>query len=50
MNSILADQNGSYLVDCQVDMEAAAPYAVDKDNAAKLWTLSEEIVGQKFEY
>ena len=44
------DQNGSYLVDCRINMEAADPYAVDKENAARLWTLSEEIVDQKFEY
>ena len=44
------DKSGSYLVDSVVDSSAAEPYALNKDNAAKLWTLSEEIVGQKFEY
>lgn len=47
---MFADQNGSYLVDCQVDMKAAEPYAIDKEIAAKLWTLSEDVVGQRFDY
>ncbi|KAG6909893.1 putative secondary metabolism biosynthetic enzyme [Tephrocybe rancida] len=44
----IADQSGSYLVDCKVANEQAAPYATDKGNAKKLWDLSEELVGQKF--
>ncbi|KAG6829535.1 putative secondary metabolism biosynthetic enzyme [Tricholoma furcatifolium] len=44
----IADQSGSYLVDCKVANEQAAPYATDKDNAKRLWELSEKIVGQKF--
>ena len=44
------DQNGSYLVDCKVNNEAAEAYALDKGNAAKLWKLSEQIVGQNFHY
>ena len=44
------DQSGSYLVDSVVNNSDAEPYALNKDNASKLWTLSEEIVGQKFEY
>ncbi|KAF8066768.1 NAD-P-binding protein [Lyophyllum atratum] len=44
----IADKSGSYLTDCKVTNEAAAPYATDKENAAKLWALSEEIIGQKF--
>ncbi len=48
--STRADHSGSYLVDCNVNMEAAEPYAVNKDNAARLWALSEHIVSQKFEY
>ena len=47
---VLADRNGAYLVDCCVDLEAAAPYATDKNNATKLWTLSEDLVGQEFPY
>jgi len=38
---------GSYLADCQVSDHHAA-WAVDPDSAARLWTLSEELVGQQF--
>ena len=44
------DHNGSYLEDCRVRNDAAEPYALDHTEAAKLWALSEELVGQKFEY
>ncbi|KAF8193450.1 NAD-P-binding protein [Pholiota molesta] len=44
----IADQNGAYLVDGKVALEQAAPHAIDKDNAKKLWDLSETLVGQKF--
>jgi hypothetical protein len=27
-----------------------APYAVDPENAEKLWKLSEDVVGQTFQY
>jgi len=46
----LAEYNGCYLQDCQVEKEDVMDYAVDKGNAEKLWSLSEELVGQKFEY
>jgi len=39
---------GAYLEDCHVS--AAAPYATDPDDAARLWALSEQIVGQTFSY
>ncbi|GME33129.1 Short-chain dehydrogenase/reductase SDR [Neofusicoccum parvum] len=39
-------KNGIYLSDCQ--FLAAEPYAIDETNADKLWTLTEELVGQKF--
>lgn len=45
--SIVAS-NGGYLVDSKLAPEQAAPYATDKDNAKKLWELSETLVGQKF--
>ena len=38
---------GSYLADCQVS-DHYAPWAVDPEAAARLWTLSEELVGQQF--
>lgn len=46
-----SEHNGVYLVDCQLASEDdLKPYAVDKNSAAKLWQLSEELVGQKFDY
>ena len=42
--------NGSYLVHCKVAPEEAAEYALDEGAAERLWKLSEEIVGEKFEY
>ena len=38
--------SGSYLADCQV--AEAAPHATDDDDVARLWTWSEEQVGQSF--
>lgn len=42
----LARQSGAYVADCQV--EEAFAYSQDRENAKKLWALSEELVGQKF--
>lgn len=42
----LESQGGSYLADCAVAI--AAPYAMDLDGAARLWALSEELVGETF--
>jgi hypothetical protein len=49
----LADRGGSYLADCQVaevggDVAGAGveAYALDPASAARLWTLSEELVGE----
>ncbi|MFN8026627.1 MAG: SDR family NAD(P)-dependent oxidoreductase [Acidimicrobiia bacterium] len=39
---------GAYLEDCHVS--TAAPHATDSDDAARLWALSEQIVGQTFPY
>ena len=41
-------QGGAYLEDCHVS--EAAPHATDPDDAARLWALSEQIVGQQFAY
>lgn len=47
----IVQNSGAYLVDCQVSHDdVAMPYAFDKYNAEKLWKLSEDLVGQKFEY
>jgi hypothetical protein len=40
---------GAFLVDCQVS-DAAGPRAVSSDEAERLWKLSEELVGEKFEW
>jgi NAD(P)-dependent dehydrogenase (short-subunit alcohol dehydrogenase family) len=52
----LAGKGGVYLEDCHVaavddddPSGSVRSYAVDPDNAEKLWALSEEIVGQTFE-
>ncbi|KAK6517491.1 hypothetical protein TWF281_004143 [Arthrobotrys megalospora] len=39
---------GYYLADCQ--FSTPKPWAVDEESAKKLWTLSEQIVGEKFDY
>ena len=43
--------NGAYLLDCQlapaIDLK---PCAVDKESAARLWKLTEQLVGQSFDY
>ncbi|KAI0031069.1 NAD-P-binding protein [Vararia minispora EC-137] len=44
----IADKSGSYVKDGKVANEQAAPYALDKESAKKLWDLSEKLVGQTF--
>jgi NAD(P)-dependent dehydrogenase (short-subunit alcohol dehydrogenase family) len=44
----LDGRGGMYLEDVHVS-EAHAPYALDAASAERLWTVSEEMVGQKFE-
>ncbi|KAM0789213.1 hypothetical protein ACM66B_000058 [Microbotryomycetes sp. NB124-2] len=47
----LEEHNGSYLDDCQVadaDESKTRPYAIDKDNATKLWDWSNKAVGEHF--
>jgi NAD(P)-dependent dehydrogenase (short-subunit alcohol dehydrogenase family) len=43
----LEGQGGTYLEDCRVS-EAHAPWALDPASAERLWSLSEELVGEKF--
>ena len=52
----LDGQGGCYLEDCHIagprepdSMEGVMPYAVDPEQAARLWTLSEEILGERFD-
>lgn len=43
----IAKDSGSYMVDCQV--EDVREYAKDEEMVEKLWALSEQLVGEKFE-
>jgi hypothetical protein len=43
----LDDDGGAYLADCAV--ATASAYAVDPDAARRLWALSEDLVGERFE-
>ena len=43
----LDDQGGTYLADCQVT-DQHAPWARDRESAARLWALSEKLVGEEF--
>jgi NAD(P)-dependent dehydrogenase (short-subunit alcohol dehydrogenase family) len=52
----LAEHNGAYLADCQVGVEGGDPnstgfssYLLDDAGTDRLWTISEELVGQAFE-
>ncbi|KAJ6453128.1 NAD-P-binding protein [Mycena sanguinolenta] len=44
----LESKSGAYLVDCVDANDKIAPHCSDADIAAKLWTITEEIVGEKF--
>ena len=44
----IAADSGSYMEDCAV--VGAREYATSSDNAKKLWSISEELVGQEFEF
>ncbi|KAJ5709312.1 hypothetical protein N7493_010646 [Penicillium malachiteum] len=44
----IANRNGSYMVNNEVNNSEAAEYALDPQNAERLWSLSEDLVGQKF--
>jgi NAD(P)-dependent dehydrogenase (short-subunit alcohol dehydrogenase family) len=43
----LVDHGGSYLADCAVSSDHA-PWAVDHDAARRLWSLSEDLIGERF--
>ena len=45
----LDDQGGTYLADAEVT-DQHAPWARDPESAKRLWALSEEMVGQTFDY
>jgi NAD(P)-dependent dehydrogenase (short-subunit alcohol dehydrogenase family) len=42
-------QGGAYLSDCEVTDEHA-PWARDPDAAARLWTLTEDLIGEQFDW
>ncbi|KAJ6453144.1 hypothetical protein C8R45DRAFT_636500 [Mycena sanguinolenta] len=44
----LESKSGAYLVDCVEANHKIAPQCSDAATAAKLWTITEEIVGEKF--
>ncbi|KAJ7339785.1 hypothetical protein DFH08DRAFT_963834 [Mycena albidolilacea] len=46
----LNDTPGAYLSDCKAANELIAPPSADPVNAEKLWTLTEEIIGETFEF
>jgi hypothetical protein len=46
----IVDRSGGYLNDGVIDDAAVKDYAVDEANAERLWQLSEELVGEKFDY
>ncbi|KAJ7183417.1 NAD-P-binding protein [Mycena filopes] len=41
---------GAYLCDCVVANEKRAPHSADVANAAKLWAITEELVGEQFTF
>ncbi|KAJ6478549.1 short-chain dehydrogenase [Mycena vitilis] len=46
----LQDKAGAYLVDGCVANGEIAPHSSNPENASKLWTISEEVVGEKFTF
>ncbi|KAJ7626596.1 NAD-P-binding protein [Mycena polygramma] len=46
----LDDKPGSYLSDCVVANEVIAPHSSDPANSERLWSLSEKIIGETFEF
>ena len=49
--SLASESNGAYCEDARiVDKGDIVPYARDSFEAQKLWNLTEEVVGQQFNY
>ncbi|KAJ6453149.1 NAD-P-binding protein [Mycena sanguinolenta] len=44
----LNSKSGAFLWDCVEANDKVAPHCSDPDTAAKLWTITEELVGEKF--
>ncbi|KAK6336134.1 hypothetical protein TWF696_001701 [Orbilia brochopaga] len=47
-NPAILDRNGAYIFDCQI--QEAAQHARSLEDANRLWALSEELVGETFEF
>jgi hypothetical protein len=50
---ISIEHNGAYLQDCHIAdpwTETVKPWATSAVEAEKLWKMSEQLVGQKFDY
>lgn len=51
LTAAFTEYNGRYLSDVEpVDLDELQAYAISSRDARKLWKLTEELVGQKFEY
>ncbi|KAJ6584463.1 hypothetical protein B0H19DRAFT_1105147 [Mycena capillaripes] len=50
LDPALNDTPGAYLSDCTVANELVAPHSADLANAEKLWTLTEQIIGETFTF
>lgn len=50
LNPDLTSYNGAFLVDSAIWIQPLREHAVGTDKAEKLWTLSEKMVGEEFEY
>lgn len=50
VDTSIIDVTGVYLSDCKVDNDSCAPFARNRTLAERLWTLSEELVNQRFEF
>jgi NAD(P)-dependent dehydrogenase (short-subunit alcohol dehydrogenase family) len=51
LDSSIVDRSGAYLIDCRVDhKDLWADHAKSETDAERLWKLSEELVGERFEY
>lgn len=46
----IIEHSGHYVEDCKMNVEGTATYAKDPENAERCWKLSEEMVGQKFQW
>ena len=47
---MITEHSGAFLVDCQIKKDGIKAHALGDENAERLWKLSEELVGEKFEF